>query len=62
MMLPHIAILLACAIGLAHGHGAMTFPPPRNAIDSNEKPWGGPVPINYLWGERKYLPWWVQSL
>jgi len=25
-------------------HSAMTSPRPRNAIDSNEKPWGGPVP------------------
>merc|ERR1719456_1152130 len=26
------------------GHGAVTFPPPRNAIDSDEMPWGGKVP------------------
>jgi len=28
----------------ANGHGAVSIPPPRNAIDSNELPWGGKVP------------------
>ena len=32
-------LLAPCA-----GHGALTSPPPRNAIDSNELPWGGKVP------------------
>ena len=25
-------------------HSAMTIPEPRNAVDSNEQPWGGAVP------------------
>ena len=27
-----------------HAHGAVTQPPPRQAIDSNEEPWGGAFP------------------
>mmetsp|Transcript_19480 Transcript_19480/g.58033 ORF Transcript_19480/g.58033 Transcript_19480/m.58033 type:complete len:397 (+) Transcript_19480:2-1192(+) len=37
--------VLACAVNAGVlGHGAVTFPPPRQAIDSNEMPWGGKVP------------------
>ncbi len=36
--------VLASVAGVAAGHGAVTFPPPRNAIDSNEAPWINPVP------------------
>ena len=44
-MLLRCALFLACVAARGvHGHGAMTIPPPRNAIDSDEKPWGGPVP------------------
>jgi len=31
---------------LALGHGAVTFPPPRNAIDRDLAPWNGPVPVD----------------
>lgn len=34
-------VLVSAAV---FGHGAITYPPPRNAIDSNEMPWGGKVP------------------
>lgn len=34
----------ACLGITVSGHGAVTYPPPRNAIDSNEKPWSNPVP------------------
>ena len=27
-------------------HGSITYPPPRNAIDSDEKPWSNPVPLS----------------
>jgi hypothetical protein len=30
-------VLVSAAV---FGHGAITYPPPRNAIDSNEMPWG----------------------
>ena len=43
MLLP-LLLASATVVGLARGHGAVTIPPPRNAIDSDEKPWGGPVP------------------
>jgi hypothetical protein len=29
---------------VARAHSAMTIPEPRNAVDADEKPWGGPVP------------------
>lgn len=38
-----VAVVLAAAEGI-RGHGAVTFPPPRNAIDSNEAPWKNGVP------------------
>lgn len=28
-----------------HGHGAVTFPPPRNAVDRNLSPWNSDVPV-----------------
>ncbi len=36
--------LLATAAVAVNAHGAVTFPPPRNAIDSDEEPWASPVP------------------
>tara|TARA_B110000977_G_scaffold95978_1_gene126624 strand:- start:309 stop:467 length:159 start_codon:yes stop_codon:yes gene_type:complete len=36
--------LASTIASLARGHGAITIPPPRNAIDSSEKPWGGAMP------------------
>jgi len=38
------ALLALSALPTAYSHGASTHPPPRNAIDSNELPWGGAVP------------------
>lgn len=35
---------VAAVTALALQHGAITFPPARNAIDSDEQPWGGKVP------------------
>ena len=32
-------------------HGAVTFPPPRNAIDGDKPPWNGAVPKTKLGGE-----------
>jgi len=39
-------VLILSVIGLwdTSGHGAVVFPPPRNAIDSNLAPWSEPVP------------------
>ena len=37
-------VLLAALVGFAAAHSALTIPQPRNAIDSDEQPWGGPVP------------------
>ena len=37
-------LLIAAVLPVAvQSHGAITFPPARNAIDSNEMPWGGPI-------------------
>jgi hypothetical protein len=38
------SVLCLSLPALIAGHGAITFPPPRNAIDSDEAPWGGKVP------------------
>ena len=39
------AVLLAVIErGAVLGHGAITIPAPRNAIDSNELPWSGKIP------------------
>eukprot|EP01047_Picozoa_sp_COSAG01_P002530 COSAG01_NODE_67_length_29188_cov_1135.609474_31_plen_63_part_00 len=34
-------LLLGCALGGAIGHGAMTQPPSRNAVDGAVHPWNG---------------------
>lgn len=34
----------AIVVAAAFGHGAITYPPSRNAIDSDQMPWGGKVP------------------
>ena len=39
-----VVLGLALLTAPAHAHSALTHPPPRNAVDANEKPWGGPVP------------------
>lgn len=31
-------------LATAAAHSAMTIPEPRNAVDSDQKPWGGKVP------------------
>ena len=36
--------LCAALAGTAAAHSAMTIPQPRNAIDSDENPWGAGVP------------------
>jgi hypothetical protein len=35
---------LASLLPGAASHGAVVYPPPRNAIDHGQMPWGGPVP------------------
>jgi len=37
-------MLLASTVSTATGHGALVFPPPRNAVDKDLHPWNGPVP------------------
>ena len=39
-----LAVLAVLSPRAANAHGAITWPPPRNAIDSNEAPWSGGVP------------------
>eukprot|EP00964_Phaeocystis_antarctica_P099999 scaffold65733_cov60-Phaeocystis_antarctica.AAC.3 len=39
-----LAAWLAAWLAAASAHSAMTIPKPRNAIDSDEQPWGGAVP------------------
>ena len=52
--------LAAAAVALSHActasvraHGAVTFPPPRNAIDSDQKPWSAGVPYPKV----PFQPW-----
>jgi len=40
------AVIGFAAVASVEGHSAATFPPPRNAIDSDEMPWGGAVPAD----------------
>ena len=35
---------LARLLRQTSGHGAVVYPPPRNAVDSDILPWSGPVP------------------
>ena len=44
MWKPIVLVCLANVLVTVHGHGATTYPPPRNAIDANEDPWRSPVP------------------
>lgn len=32
------------ALPIVVGHGAVVYPPPKDAVDHAEQPWGGPVP------------------
>eukprot|EP01043_Picozoa_sp_COSAG02_P006168 COSAG02_NODE_173_length_31245_cov_413.548096_23_plen_133_part_00 len=38
------ALCLTLLVRQTTGHGAVVFPPPRNAVDSDVLPWSGPVP------------------
>mmetsp|Transcript_31562 Transcript_31562/g.87000 ORF Transcript_31562/g.87000 Transcript_31562/m.87000 type:complete len:412 (+) Transcript_31562:58-1293(+) len=44
MLLAHAGVPLALFTVRASGHSALTIPKPREAVDGNEKPWGGDVP------------------
>ena len=44
MALVAVAAVAFAAPSLVLGHGAVTIPRPRNAIDSNEAPWSQGVP------------------
>ncbi len=44
MVLPRVAVPLALLAAETAAHSAMTIPPPREAVDADEKPWGGDVP------------------
>lgn len=44
MPLLHAAALLGALVTAADGHGAVTHPPPRNAIDGGVHPWNGTIP------------------
>merc|ERR1719461_353791 len=37
-------VVSSALLASASGHSAMTFPPPREAVDADEKPWGEAVP------------------
>ena len=45
MMRAHAAGALLAALPLAAGHGAIVFPPSRNAIDGQLDPWHAGVPF-----------------
>jgi hypothetical protein len=36
-------LVLGVAVHSAEGHGAVVYPPPRNAVDHDALPWSGPV-------------------
>ena len=40
------AALALSSLALAYGHGAVTYPPPRQAVDHLTAPWSGTVPEN----------------
>lgn len=40
------AVTLFSYVSTVMGHGAVVFPPPRNAIDKDLAPWNGPVPAH----------------
>jgi len=44
MALPRVVAPLALFACTVNSHSAITIPPPREAVDSDEKPWGGDVP------------------
>lgn len=39
-----LATVTVTAPVLVYSHGAIVYPPSRNAVDASEKPWGGEVP------------------
>jgi len=39
-----VNLFLLCFVRKINGHGAVVFPPPRNAVDNNIPPWSGEVP------------------
>ena len=39
-------LLLVGALDLCAAHGAVVYPPPRNAVDRDLHPWNGTVPAN----------------
>ena len=43
-MMMRLSVAAGLLVAHAAAHSAMTIPEPRNAVDSDEKPWGGPVP------------------
>ena len=43
-VLARVVIFLFLATSLVSGHGAVVYPPPRNAIDHELPPWSGQVP------------------
>lgn len=50
MRLVQVPALVLLAAPTATGHGATSFPLPRNAIDGDTPPWSGPVPKTSLGG------------
>ncbi len=48
--LVQLPALVLLAAPTATGHGATSFPLPRNAIDGDTPPWSGPVPRTSLGG------------
>ena len=50
MRLVQVPALVLLAAPAATGHGATSFPLPRNAIDGDTPPWSGPVPKTSLGG------------
>ena len=44
MMVATVVVAATLIVGTC-GHGAVTFPPPRNAVDRNLPPWNSGVPV-----------------
>ena len=50
MRLVQLPVVVLLGAPAATGHGATSFPPPRNAIDGDTPPWSGTVPKTRLGG------------
>eukprot|EP00937_MAST-01D_sp_MAST-1D-sp2_P003072 g3072.t1 len=49
-------VVFLLALPLAHGHGSMVQPPPRNAVERADPYWAGPAPADAAWSHHVDTP------